>query len=114
MNFESRSAANGDVSVLELAGRFDAYEVSAVKEWLNKVTNSSPAWVVVNLSTVNFIDSSGLAALVQGMKRCRQQDGDLYLCGLQQPVRIIFELTRLDRAFEIFAEENEAVAAFMN
>jgi len=40
------------------------------------------------------------------------QDGDLYICGLQQPVRIIFELTRLDKFFEIFPAEEDAIAAF--
>ena len=50
--------------------------------------------------------------LVQGMKRCRERDGDLRLCALQQPVRMIFELTRLDRAFEIYQSEEDAVQAF--
>ena len=68
--------------------------------------------VVVNLAGVNFIDSTGLATLVQGMKHCRQEKGDLRLCGLQQPVRIIFELTRLDKAFEILTDEESAVNSF--
>jgi anti-anti-sigma regulatory factor len=46
------------------------------------------------------------------MKRCRQQGGDLHLCGLQQPVRFAFALTRLDRAIEIFPDEEQAVKAF--
>ena len=46
------------------------------------------------------------------MKRARQRDGDLRLCCLQRPVRMIFELTRLDKAFEIFAGEDEAIQAF--
>ena len=53
-----------------------------------------------------------LSALVEGMKRSRQLEGDLRLCNLQQPVRMIFELTRLDRAFEIFSSEEEAIQAF--
>jgi len=110
MKLESRSS--DDVAVLELAGRFDAYEVLPVHDWLEKAAASAPAQVVLNLDGVNFIDSTGLSALVQGMKHCRQQGGDLHLCALQQPVRIIFELTRLDKAFNIFADEDEAVRAF--
>jgi anti-sigma B factor antagonist len=66
--------------------------------------------VVVNLSGVTFIDSAALSALVSGLKRCRMGKGELYLCCLQQPVRVIFELTRLNRAFTIFEEEAIAVA----
>jgi anti-sigma B factor antagonist len=102
----------GNVAVLELAGRFDAHMTPPVVDWLERTATKSPAQVVVNLANVHFIDSSALAVLVKGMKRCRQQNGDLYLAGLQQPVRIIFELTRLDKAFQIYQHENEAVEGF--
>ncbi|NWJ95803.1 MAG: STAS domain-containing protein [Chloroflexi bacterium] len=100
------------VSILELSGRFDAYEVGPVVEWINQNMEAFTTRLVINLSGVKFVDSTALATLVQGMKRCRQQQGDLHLCCLQQPVRIIFELTRLDRAIDIFATEREAVETF--
>jgi len=100
---------SGSVAVLEIAGRFDAHVAPDVLAWYKQTPSSA---VVVNLAGVNFIDSSALAALAGGMKRCRQRGGDLKLCGLQQPVRIIFELTRMERAFDIFATEAEAVASF--
>ncbi|MBP1464913.1 STAS domain-containing protein [Candidatus Chloroploca sp. M-50] len=99
----------GNVTVLELTGRFDAHMAPALLEWYGKLRT---AQVVVNLAGVNFIDSSALAALTGGMKRCRQQKGDLKLCALQQPVQVIFELTRMNRAFEIFPSETEAIASF--
>lgn len=98
------------VNVLELSGRFDAYEVPAVVKWFD--AHPDMVNVIVNLSGVGFIDSSGLSTLVKGLKRCRQNGGDLHLCDLQQPVLIIFELTRLDKAFSIFADESAARAAF--
>lgn len=112
MELKSRSVANGTISILELKGRFDAYEESLVREWLNKVATSPHAQVIVNLAQVDFIDSTGLAILVYGMKFCRRQGGNLYLSSLQQPVRTIFQLTRLDKAFHIFYNENEAIKAF--
>jgi anti-sigma B factor antagonist len=45
------------------------------------------------------------------MKHCRAAGGDLYLCHLGQPLRVIFELTRLDKAFDIFATEEQATTA---
>lgn len=112
MKLTSRSSANPQVAILELAGRFDAYEEPQVKQWLAREAASAPAQLIVNLSEVSFVDSTALATLVQGMKHCREQNGDLYLCHLQQPVRIIFELTRLDKAFKIFTDEAAAIAAF--
>ena len=97
-----------NVAILQLQGRFDAHVVPSVNEWFDKATNMTSARVIVDLSEVNFIDSMALATLVRGMKRCRQQNGDLSLCGLQQPVRIIFELTKLDKAFAIFADQQQA------
>ena len=100
------------IAVVELAGRFDAHEVPEVRKTLTSATESGNGRVVVDLGGVNFVDSSGLACLVQGMKHCRERGADEYLCNLQQPVRIIFELTRLDRAFKIFPTTDSAVADF--
>ena len=49
---------------------------------------------------------------MQALKRCQQLQGDLFLCGLRRPVYVIFELTRLDRAFNIFVDEEHAIRAF--
>lgn len=100
---------SNDTDIIELSGRFDAYEVPTVTQWFED--NTSAKYVVVNLSGVSFIDSSGLASLVKALKRCRQNKGDLYLSNLQQAVRIIFELTRLDKAFQIFDDEASALEA---
>lgn len=113
MELKTRSAADGFVSILELSGRFDTNEEASVREWLSKVGVSPQAQVVVNLSKVDFIDSTGLATLVQGMKHCRQQGGDVYLTGLQQPIQIIFQLTRMDKVFQIFGDEGQAIQAFI-
>lgn len=103
---------NGKTAVLEPVGRFDAHTAPSVAASLEDILQSQIANIVVNLGQVNFVDSTALATLVQGMKRCRQAGGDLSLCCLSQPVRIIFELTRLDRAFTIFDTETEALHAF--
>ena len=106
------NCADGDVKILTVQGRFDTYNAPPVREWLEEAVRTRPPFIVVNLAGVNFVDSTAMATLVQGMKRCRERDGDLRLCALQQPVRMIFELTRLDRAFEIYQSEEDAVQAF--
>ena len=65
-------------------------------------------FIVLDLSEVQSVDSSALAVMVRGMKSCRERNGELLLCGLRQPVSIIFELTRMDQAFRIFKDEASA------
>lgn len=101
---------HGTVGIIALAGRFDAHETPLVSARLAEAAKRSPGRLVVNLSGVNFIDSAALASLTQAMKRCRQAGGDLHLCALQDPVQVIFDLTRLNRAFRIFDDEHEAIA----
>jgi anti-sigma B factor antagonist len=112
MELKLRSADN--VKILELAGRFDTYTAGEVRQWLEEATTNEPANIVVNLEGVDFVDSTALATLVQGVKNCRELNGDLRLCGVKQSVRMVFELTRLDRFFEVYPQENEAVKAFQN
>jgi anti-sigma B factor antagonist len=108
MDIQHRTHQGADI--LELSGRFDAYEVPGIVKWFD--AHPASKHVIINLSGVGFIDSSGLSTLVKGLKRCRQNGGDLYLSNLQQAVLIIFELTRLDKAFTIYADEQAALGAF--
>lgn len=101
-----------NVKILELAGNFDRYNAPLAQHWLESATAKQPVQIVVNLAKVNFMDSSGLSTLVLGLKRSREMKGDLRLCNLQSPVRMVFELTRLDKVFEIFLDEEDAVQAF--
>jgi anti-sigma B factor antagonist len=97
-------------TVLQLTGRFDAYAAPPVEEFFQKLNLDPASRVIINLSQVDFIDSTGLATLIIGMKRCRQQQVELVLCGIQQPVHIIFELTRLETVFTIVNTEEDAIA----
>jgi len=102
----------GGIPVLKLTGRFDAYETSQVKSWIDDTITAEQPNAAVDLANVTFIDSSALAMLVRGMKNCREQGGDLHLAQLHQAVQIIFELTGLNRAFKIYPTLDEAVEAF--
>lgn len=114
---ELKIASLDGIAVIVLNGRYDAYGAPGLEKALQKALDVCAAGgtkprVVIDLAQVNFIDSTGLATLLRGMKRCRERGGDLYLCSLQQPVRIIVELTRLDKAFSIFATQEEALTRF--
>lgn len=99
-----------DITVITPSGRFDALEVGNFNQHMEDVRTNSPR-VIVNLADVLFMDSAALACLVQNMKACRKAGGDLRICNLKQPVRVIFELTRLDKAFTLYESVDDAVAS---
>jgi|SRR5579859_242561 len=109
---ELTTLSNSRVKVLALAGSFSKTTAAAAHQWLDEATVEPPAYVVVDLAGVRFMDSTALSTLVHAMKRARALGGDVRLSGLQQPVRMIFEMTRLDRIFEIFNHIDDAVQAF--
>ena len=101
-----------NVNVVTLSGRLDAYTIVQSRALLDDALKTVPPNIVVNMQQVSFADSTALSAFVMTLKRSREAKGDVRLCCLQQPVRMIFELTRLDKVFEIFPTEQEAVQAF--
>lgn len=69
---------------------------------------TSPVPVVLDLSTVNFIDSSGLGALLSVQRQLAANESDLKLCGLSRQARSLFQLVRLNGVFEVFNDQDEA------
>lgn len=67
--------------------------------------------VVLDLSNLTFVDSSGLGAFLFCLKRLNQHDGDLKLCNITKPVRVLFELVRLHQIIEVFNSQEEALAS---
>ncbi len=104
-----KTSVSLNINKIELEGRFDAHVAPGFVKEIEAEKIKPNSFLIVDLKEVNFIDSTALAALVRGMKRYRQNEGDLYIINLQNPVRIIFELTRMDRAFSIFPTEEDAL-----
>lgn len=104
--------SNSTVRILQLNGRFDAFEAADVAAQLDELMIGESPRVIVNMANVVFIDSAALATLIKAMKRARQRNGDCRLCALQPQVQVIFELTRLNQAFEIFKDEYTAIQSF--
>jgi len=104
--------AAGAVSILRYKGeRLDAHNSDALKAKIKEIFEDGTKNVLVDLAEVRFIDSSGLGALVSGFKNAVACKGVLALTGLQDQVRSMFELTRLNRVFDIYASEQEALTA---
>ena len=101
---------DGGRVILDLAGDVDMHSSPALREELLKVVNRGSDVVVINLQDVEFMDSSGLATLVEALQLTRKQKSKLKLINLCHRVRSIFEIARLDAIFEIFDSEAEALA----
>ena len=109
MQLEQRTA--GDIFiVMPLEKRIDAATATEFKDQMSSWIDAGHNRIVLNLGEVNFIDSSGLGAIVSGLKRIGR-DGNLVICAVRETVMSLFRLTRMDRVFEIFATEDEAVKA---
>jgi len=100
------------LAVLSLSGRLDLASGATLKEQVKRLTQSNTTQVHLNLSEVEFINSSGLGALVSIMKEIRLQKGRLTLSNLASYVQEIFEITQLSHIFEIYPTEEEAVATY--
>ncbi len=79
------------------SGRFNMTAAGDFRTFLDHVLSSGAVRVVVDLADVTFIDSSGLGALIGGLKKARQAGGDLRIAGAPEQVRMVLSLTNLDR-----------------
>jgi len=77
---------------------------------LLETLGEQPAVTVINMREVGFMDSSGLATLVEAMQLSRRYGGQLKLVGISRRVRSIFEISRLDKIFQIYDNEAEALS----
>ena len=99
-------------TIVAVAGDVDAGSAPDLRRLLDDLLVQGDHNFVVDLTGVEFMDSSGMATLVQLFKRVRVGEGDVRLCGLQPKVRRVFELIRLDRVFDSFPTRKEAIASF--
>jgi anti-sigma B factor antagonist len=98
-------------NVVPLEGEIDLHVSPQIGARLAAMIKQKPAKLVVDLSQVTYIDSSGLAVLIEAMQNVGSYGGKFALTGLQDGVRPIFEIARLDQVFRIFPDPAAALAA---
>ena len=110
MNFDIKTEQLGDSGyVISLAGEVDLYTAPEFKQQLLDAIAQGAMHVVVDFSDTTFIDSTTLGVLVGGVKRLRTNDGQLSLVCNDRNITKIFEITGLDRVFEIYPTREEAL-----
>lgn len=104
-------ADRGKWSVITVAGEVDLSSSPALREEFLRLVGLGRYQVIVDLSGVEFLDSTGLGVLVAGLKRLRDNGGDLVLAGPEPRILRLFEITGLTKVFVIHASVEEAVGA---
>lgn len=97
-------------TVVQVRGEVDIYTSSLLRERLVELAEAGARQVVVDLSGVDFLDSSGLGVLVGALKRLRTADGDLSLVCTSEKLLKIFRITALDRVFALHDTVEAAIA----
>lgn len=110
MNIETKK--ENEVTILICEGSLDVSHQVDLKEKLADVIDAGHTDVIFDFHKVSFIDSSCLGVLVSLTKKLRETKGDLKLVNLSEDVRSIFQITRLDRVFEIFDNNQNAIDSF--
>jgi anti-sigma B factor antagonist len=90
--------------------RMDARSAPEFKEKVGALIKAGNRWIALDLSEVDFIDSSGLGALVSILKQLGGQ-GEITIGGVRETVASLFKLTRLDKVFQMYADPRMAVNA---
>ncbi len=111
MGFHQSKDASG-VVVVRVEGQLIVSNRQELKDLVNQALDAGSRKFLIDFSRTGYIDSSGLGALVALSKRVRELGGELKLSGLNEDLRSLFELTKLDTLFAIADTPDQALAGF--
>jgi len=97
--------------LITCAGRLNAASAPSLKARMHELVGLGHVELLCDLTAVSFLDSSGLAALVSGLKSTREAGGWIKLAGMNLQVRNIFVLTKLERVFELYPDVDTALSS---
>ena len=100
-----------DCALIRVAGEIDVYSAPQLREAILGLIGTGVSHVIADLRGVDFLDSTGLGAIVGGHKRLRTNDGSLVLAASPDRIVRLFRITGLDRAFSLYPSVPEAIAS---
>lgn len=111
LEVQARQTEKG-VTVLVPSGRLDVTGAPALKDAVTEAVKSGQPRLVIDMEGVSFVDSSGLGSVIAALKQARSSQGDVRLAAPNQQVRVVLELTTLDRVFPYYATVEDALTDF--
>lgn len=103
---------NGEVTLIEVEGQLIVGNRQELKQQVLEQLEGGDRKFVIDFAETGYIDSSGLGVLVSLSKKIREQGGELRLSSLNEDLRTLFELTKLDTLFRIADDKDEALDGF--
>ena len=100
------------VSIFHIRGEINIDNVSGLKKIFQELIDKKPGGVLLNFSQVGYIDSMGISSLIELAKKLREVEGQLAFCDLSPKIRSIFSITRIDKMFNLYDSEQEALRGF--
>lgn len=107
-----RTDNKNGVVVCQVDGEIDINTAPDVKKAFDKILSKKEPKIIVNFSKVTYVDSSGLATLVEILKNMKSYGGRLKLTNLSPKIKSLFEITKLERLFDILVDEKDAIETF--
>ncbi len=111
MRIETSLRRRDEVPVLDVVGEIDIYTTPQFKEAVSAAIDENKPAIIINMTQVTYMDSSGFGTLLSATKRLRPLDGALYLTGCNDSIQRMLQITRLNTIFGVYATEDEALAA---
>ena len=108
MNITTTPIADG--FIVQVKGEIDYSQSSELRVQIMTLLQKRVARLIIDLEGVQYMDSSGVAVLVEAMQMQRKQNDKIILCSLQPKVKGIFEIARLNTVFTIVANSSEAAS----
>ena len=100
-----------ELPVIQLEGEVDVYTAPQLKQQMISMLEGGARELVVDLAKVDYLDSTALGVLIGGLKRMRERDGNMVLICPSPRIRRVFEITGLDKIFDMYDTEGEAQEA---
>jgi anti-sigma B factor antagonist len=114
LSFSASTRQVGDITIVDVSGRFTLIEGEAVHELLRDLFRDGRKRVLLNLRNVTYLDSSGIGQLVRSVFTARKNDADLRAVDLNARAQEILRLTNLHSVFSDFQDEQAALRSFQS
>jgi anti-sigma B factor antagonist len=112
VNFSATIRQVGQVSVVEVSGKLTSFESGALRNSIAKLLKEGRKQILLNLSALTYLDSSGIGELVQTYMSVIKGGGEMKVVGLSDKVEEILKITQLYQVFQEFQDEQSALRSF--
>lgn len=112
MSFSVQVRQSGDVSLVEVAGRLTSFEAKPFRDMIQELLKQGHANIVLNLTQLDYLDSSGIGELVRNYMSTVKRGGAMRVVGLAPKIEEILKITQLYQVFPEFPDEASAIESF--